>query len=793
MNASYKRNIMLRSIFTFIFFFPLIVVSQSAQHGGNTRLEASIYPTQDETNKLEPQTLDFRYSPLIWQSCIGLPDDIYKTIVGSNGNLYYDYRAGSYTGYGFDGFHTRVMASLAGEPSDATVTHQKLFDARTPVVITEKKIGNILLHQEAWAGAPQSENIEDWAPRRVDYLWLTLKNNGLRTESSQIILQVDTHDALLWNKIENKLVKESDPKGIFLSIDPANVSVKNQKGSIQLLFPKVQLAPGEEFQTLITLYPGRFAHPINHDKRINEKYEALSIKAHNIINKAPTSLTNAQEERTRAISFWAKVPLPYDKITVPDPALQRLLYSSIRNIYQSREVWNGRPLFQVGPNNYRGTWAADGPFIMEAITYLGQWKEVRASLEQQIAVGPSGGPSGVEFSKEMGLRLWMIWRHAQLTNDWKWLEKMWPKVEQDVNTIMKYRKMSLNDSSDVNDGLMPKGKIDGGIRGIHYGYTSVYWNLAGLRAALFMADKMKKSVLPVWQAEYKDFWRTFDAARNRDKLKDARGNLYVPSVMKGGVEHLPQAAAWAFLQAVHPGEIFSKEDSLMLGTMAMLDGTTQEGLILGTGFLTQGVWNYAASFYAHAHLWLGHGRKAASTLYAFANHASPVLTWREEQHLVGQMKGERYIGDMPHNWASAEFIRLIRDLMILERGDQLHLLQGMPRAWTKSGNKTGLNDIPTSFGNMSLSVSMADDEQSAIIKIDPPKNEAPKKIILHLEHFGRPVWAIKSGNIHLTPEKSFIEISTDKPIELKVEFLHTVEQRYRSPRPGFDLLQIQEK
>ncbi|MBL7154204.1 MAG: hypothetical protein ISS79_10850, partial [Phycisphaerae bacterium] len=178
------------------------------------------------------------------------------------------------------------------------------------------------------------------------------------------------------------------------------------------------------------------------------------------------------------------------------------------------------------------------------------------------------------------------------------------------------------------------------------------------------------------------------------------------------------------------------------GTMAMLDANQQEGLIFGTGWMADGIWNYAASFYAHAHLWLGHSRKAASTLYAFANHACPLLCWREEQNPKGQK--ENYVGDMPHNWASAEFIRLVRHLLILERREELHLLAAIPAAWTNPGNKTQLVDIPTSFGPVSLTVQMAPTGKAASIQITPPSRpgpggEPPKKIVVHLEHFPKPV------------------------------------------------------
>jgi hypothetical protein len=277
---------------------------------------------------------------------------------------------------------------------------------------------------------------------------------------------------------------------------------------------------------------------------------------------------------------------------------------------------------------------------------------------------------------------------------------------------------------------------------------------------------MNQPILTAWKAEYQDYWKVFDRARNRDKLVDHAGNIYVPVTMKGESLQLPQRGAWAFLQSVFPGRIFSMDDELMLGTMAMLDATEKEGLIYGTGWLPDGIWNYAASFYGHAHLWLGHGRKTASTLYAFGNHACPLMCWREEHNVTGEK--ENYCGDMPHNWASAEFIRMVRHMMILEREKQLHLLQGLPHNWTRPGNETRMIEIPTSFGTMSLSMKMANDGKSATIKVDPPKRQSVEKIVVHLEHFERPIRAVKLANRRLTDATQ--EIRTDKSIVLRVEF-----------------------
>jgi len=520
-----------------------------------------------------------------------------------------------------------------------------------------------------------------------------------------------------------------------LAIYEVNSRIQNP---LRLYFAEKELEPGQKEQVLVGLYRGKEA-------------------------TASVLVEGAQQELDKAVRYWKEeVDLPFERIQVPDPAVQGLLDSCIRNIYQARELRNGEPAFQVGPTCYRGTWAADGPFILEAVTYLGRGQEARAGLELQVE--KDEGPGGVEFSKKSGLRLWMILRHWQLTGDGSWLEKMWPKVKFNVDKIIEYRRMTMDDTSQANYGLMPIGFGDGGLGGRHREYTNVYWTLAGLKAAIEIAEQLEVPIVSAWKAEFEDYWDYFEKARNRDKLCDQHGNDYVPVTMKGEQQQLPQRGAWAFLQSIYPGRIFELDDVMMQGTLTMLDANQREGLIFGTGWDQNGIWNYAGSFYGHAHLWLGHGRKAAATFYAFGNHACPLLCWREEQNPRGEP--EKNIGDMPHNWASAEFIRMVRHMLILERGGELHLLEGMPSAWSHTSDIIRLNDIPTSFGSMGLSVQVSEDGQSGWIKIIPPVRDRAEKIVVHLEHFDRPIRSVrKKGSLDRT-----VWTTVDKEIELKLDF-----------------------
>jgi hypothetical protein len=100
-----------------------------------------------------------------------------------------------------------------------------------------------------------------------------------------------------------------------------------------------------------------------------------------------------------------------------------------------------------------------------------------------------------------------------------------------------------------------------------------------------------------------------------------------------------------------------------------------------------------------------------------ANHASPLLAWLEEQGYRGDAVSEN--GDMPHNWASAEFIRLAVHLLALDRGDELHLLEGFPREWAGAGMTTRLRGIATPFGPLDMSVQVDREGKAAKVEVKP--------------------------------------------------------------------------
>lgn len=675
---------------------------------------------------------DFRYAPPFWQSTICLPDDAYKTVVDEHGNLM---------------IHT-LPVSQYGEPrtligiditNDAKWAGQHLISARIPIVITKKKLPNLEITEETFLvtripdkeiamAIPLAEETEmnrgaGKENPRNDVILVRVRNTSDQARSLAPIIRINS--SLPVHLRENQIELNNREKlGFTLPLDSSSLKTSEKETRVKLM--PVTIGPGQSLTFAVILYGG------------------------GAFTAWPETLDEAIQCRNEAESFWKSVNLPYNRITVPDPEIQNLIDASIRNIWQSREIKNGLPAFQVGPTCYRGLWIVDGAFLLEAATILGTGTEARNGVMYNLSFQKEDGRFEVmeKYWKENGIIVWTAIRHAMLTQDKAWLESVWPKLERAMEFVVKLREESLKDDSPLNDGLMPAGFIDGGL---DYGqeYTNVYWNLLGMKAFVQAANWLgKKEEAKIWEKVYTDFYSCFRESAKRDMRRDPNGNAYLPTLMgEEGTKILPQKAQWSFCQAVYPGQLFDSNDPFVTGNLVMLEATEREGMVYGTGWDTKGLWNYFASFYGHAWLWQGNGQKAAKTLYAFANHASPLLAWREEQ----SPKGEPYkkVGDMPHNWASAEFIRLTVHLLALDRGNELHLFEGLPLEWTRSGMVTRLDGVATPFGPLTMELKVANNGKSALLRVNPLSDRSCTKIMVHTTG-----WALNKEPISLDPKKA---------------------------------------
>lgn len=692
----------------------------------------------------QEMVVDYRYAPDWHLSTPALPDDSYKTLVGPQGQLLYDYGGKKFYPYALGkGFKT-VIHMLADE--NQCFESQQLYSARVPVTMTRSTVYGMEVMQEVYSSSKLLQIgdtlIQPFINNREDILLTSIRNITAEKQAITPLVVINSEYKV---NVDGRMITINDKARFCFSLPVVRVRKNLADFKTVIELAPIEINAGDESR-IVGIYDNGMDSDLITDLLVNPQkvLSQISDICKNVIN------------------FWEKdTNIPYGRIEVPDHEIQNLVDASIRGIWQAREIVNGNISFQVGPTCYRGLWIVDGAFLAETAALLGRGEEARKGIEYTLSFqNKDGGFAKLNktFWKENGIVLWTCVRHALLTQDKEWLRSIWPILCKTVDYIKSLRKRSYENETSLDDGLIPPGYIDGGLNGgdDQPEYSNTLWNLVGLKSMIGAARWLGfETELKRWQSEYDDFFSKFQKAAYRDMDIDDFGNHYLNNMMDPKQRSLPQRALWAFCQSVYPGQIFESGDSIAIGTMNMLNTTLQEGMVMGTGWIIEGIWNYFASFYGHACLWLGESERASASLYAFANHASPLYLWREEHNPRDLQRN--FVGDMPHNWGSAEFIRLVVHLLQLDRGNDLHLLEGIPKEWLKAGMRTALQGIATPFGLLYFTLEVSPNGKTAELKIQPLSGDMCENLVVHTGD-----WGMING-------KNMIELSPNCFNHLRIE------------------------
>ena len=624
--------------------------------------------------------IDFRYTPLTWQSTPCFPDDPHKGLVGERGDLRYGHERRT----PIDCFPLVIGFTLGGMEPD-TLIRQELEDPSTPIIHTWLGRPEGLLHLTAFATNLAAEG-------RVDNVLVEVTPRIANTVHARPVVTIRTTMKLAANA--TAVYPEGKPD--------APIVIGTALGRLR--------PTGSGYTVDLPAGAASSEKPLRHFLRFPQQGQAAEKLTAGLAT--PARLLDAARE------FWQQwkpfsgpvqwqLPTPY----------QNFLLACARNIQQARENVNGKLTFQVGPTVYRGLWVVDGHFLLESARYLGLDDAAQKGLETTWSYqNPSSGgvfaAGGLEHWKDTGIAMFSLVRQAELAQDFGYLRSMAPAVEKAAAFLDSLRgKARAEGSSNGRYGLLARGMGDGGIGGIRSELTNTVWSLAGLGAILDTAASRK---LPGFDNVRKldaELRPAFFAAAQQEMRHHPAGFDYLPMLMKEDPlwnatdawdRPRPQSGQWALSHAIYPGLVFPKDHPVVQGHIRLMQAITQEDVPAETGWLPhEGLWTYNAPFAAHAYLWAGAADWAESAFHGFLNHACPVWCWREEQPLRNSMVAG-YVGDMPHNWASAECVLYLRHMLALEDGPDLRLLAGIRDAALEPGQPFAITGSPTRFGRITL-------------------------------------------------------------------------------------------
>ncbi len=643
-----------------------------------------------------PSEVDFRYAPPSWQSTFCFPDDPRKSLVGKRGELLYAHAG---VGQPLDKFGTVVSFGLAGK-GEGAFQRQSLESASLPIVTTLLQWDDAVLELTTFATRNDDEG-------RVDNVLLEVRGRSATeaTCSPEVIVTSEqayavkvSEDSSVDRKNITAIAGANDPAKVLCLIDAGGEQEQSQGGL------RVKLSPCTVSTTRSARYVLRFPQDGQPADKIKD------------------GLGRADKLGQSCRSFWEHWKPFGGKVEwnlLGDQ--QNFLISSARNIVQSREIKNGSKIFQVGPTVYRGLWMIDAYFILEAARYLGHDDEVKNGIEAiwnlQKEDGSFTSEAGQYHWKDTAAPVLLLVRQAELTQDWTRFNELYPDAWKAMMYLESLREKAQGDGTPNSKyGLMPEGFGDSGIGGKSAELTNTIWALMAAKALSETADRFFLPRRVELRQLYTDLRVNFTMTARTEMIQDPRGFSYVPMLMKEDPQWKtedpakrpkPQSAQIYLSQLIYPGMLLTRDHAIVKGHTALMNAVTKEEIPAETGWLKEdAVWTYNAAVLATTYLWLKQPEEARRAFLGFLNHASPLYAWREEQSLRG-VKDPKYIGDMPHNWASAECIRYLRHALVLEDEKDLRLLQGVALQDLAEKKPFGITSTPTRWGKVSINLEPA--------------------------------------------------------------------------------------
>ena len=439
---------------------------------------------------------------------------------------------------------------------------------------------------------------------------------------------------------------------------------------------------------------------------------------------------------------WAKT-LSAISIELPPAAMDvvRTLQTNIANILIERDGVRLQP----GTRDYSRTWIRDGALMSVALLRTGYPEPVRAFAEWYAGFQQSNGSvpccvdrrgaDPVPENDSHGELIFLIMSYYRYTHDRRFLKQMWPHIVRAAGYIGTLRAERMTPQYAAPEKRAYYGLLPQSIS--HEGYSAKpmhsYWDdffaLRGLVDAADAATALGLTEEARRLAAQRDDFRR-DIMASIGLAMKAHDIDFIP----GSVE-LGDFDATSTAIAVSPvGELAHLPDTALRRTFERYwegasrrpDSTTWKAY---TPYETRMIGTFVR---------LGWRDRAHQLLAQFLRDRRPPA-WNEWAEVVWRdPSSPNFIGDMPHAWVGAEYIRSIMDCFAYERASDSALVvgAGVPATWVDQAPGVVARRLPTVHGPLHLA--MRGDGRSVRVRLGGGLTVPPGGVVV-VSPYDRPV------------------------------------------------------
>jgi hypothetical protein len=306
-------------------------------------------------------------------------------------------------------------------------------------------------------------------------------------------------------------------------------------------------------------------------------------------------------------------------------------------------------------------------------------------------------PDGLFISRPQqydgfGQTLWVFGEHAKRTGNTGFARTVLPSVERAMTWFAAARRADplglLPAVTDPNDNELLPGHLAG----------DNFWAHAGVRGAIELARRVgRQDLVNRWNAELAAFQASLKVALAT--ATKATGGWIPPALdVRGGQD-------WGNLWSAYPLGVLSPDSPEVAATQTHARTKFREGI--ATYADTTLLHHYLSFRVFQTSLLRGEQRAVVRGFYDALAHTTSTHAGFETN--IAPF-GNREVEDAtsPHGWYSAEYVALLRNMLVREQGRDVLITSAIPTAWLRPEQTTSVTGARTYAGPVSFTLQTRD-------------------------------------------------------------------------------------
>jgi hypothetical protein len=399
-----------------------------------------------------------------------------------------------------------------------------------------------------------------------------------------------------------------------------------------------------------------------------------------------------EQYRGIVLQTWRGLLRRTMRVEVPERKVVDTFYSSILQDALARyRLADGSWVQAVNQLRYHAFWLRDAAIISQMYDLVGLHDLARENLEWFPYWQRDDGLfiSRNEEYDGFGQALWGMGEHVRRTGDADFARRMLPRVARAMDWFDRQRASDPTGLMPPNTNLQDNELISGHLAGDNF------WAAAGVAGAVDLARAAGDAgAAGRWQATYDAF--TARLKGHVFNAQKANGGAIPPSLdVRGGQD-------WGNLWASYPHRVLEPDSAVVTRTLQRARRRFREGI--ATYADTRLLHHYLGFRVFQTELARGEQRQAVEGLYDSLAHTTGTGAGFE----AGTAPfGDRVVDDVtvPHGWFAAEYVALVRNMLVREEGSDVWLMSAVSPAWLRPGKRIVVAGAPTRQGPVAFRLS----------------------------------------------------------------------------------------